>query len=196
MPSTLFVESCGAFVSNRAGEPGGGNAACSEPGLRIGNQCGRDARTSCLRRDEELIELVPLDDGESNRGAQGAYDSHIGKCGTEPVSETLQRPKSNQFRRHDLRMRFLPAVEPHSCQALDLCFFSGSHIHFSVRGTIARPPLREAPCLLRRESHECRCCGSAPPIRASATRSSRLATPVAPDRRSCRVPALRRSACR
>jgi len=79
--------------------------------------------------DEELIEFVALNDAKSKGLATRTHYSHIRKSCLKPVSETLQCTKPGEFRRHNLRMRIMPAVAPDVCQVTDLNFFGGSHIH-------------------------------------------------------------------
>ena len=43
-PAGFLVEPSGPLVPDGASKPGGLDAALREPSLRIGNQCGRDAR--------------------------------------------------------------------------------------------------------------------------------------------------------
>src|SRR5262245_8049827 len=79
MPSVLFVEPGRTRIADRAGEPGGCDAACGEPRLPVRDERRGDAGPTCLSRHEKLIQLGALDEAESDRGPSRTDDSDLRK---------------------------------------------------------------------------------------------------------------------
>jgi hypothetical protein len=128
-PSALFVESGGALISNRAGEPRGLDPSVGKPGFGIRYQPGRGARTTRRRRHEELIDFVAFHDAEADRGARWPDHSNLGQVDPQPLPETLQRAQPCEFGRDDLGMCLMPSIEPELRQPIELGFLRGSHHH-------------------------------------------------------------------
>jgi hypothetical protein len=80
-------------------------------------------------RDIELIELVALDDAEADRGTRRANDSDTWKGGLKSRPEALQGAHACELRRHDPRVRFVPAFVPHRGERIDLVGCGGSRFH-------------------------------------------------------------------
>ena len=76
-----------------------------------------------------MIELVALDDGETNRGARRTHDAYVRQSCHKSLSKTLARAKTDQFCGHDSRVAILPAVVPNLRQSIDLSGFGGSYVH-------------------------------------------------------------------
>jgi hypothetical protein len=132
-PTALLVEPRGALVSDRAGKPSRRDTAAAKPSFRIGDQSRGDTRTSRLRGNIELIELIALQHAKADRRAGVAGDAHTGQCGSKPFSETLERTKASEFHRHDSRMRVPPAVVPNLCQRADFRCLGISYDHRGQR---------------------------------------------------------------
>ena len=132
MPSAFLIEPGGPLVADRARQPCRFDAIRPKPELGVSDESCGDAGTAGLRRDKQLIELVAFEDRESYRHACGVDDTDIGKRGAKTVAETLQGAESRESRRHDLRVRFVPAIEPYLRQLIEVAFVGGSYLHFKT----------------------------------------------------------------
>ena len=83
-----------------------------------------------MPRHEQLIELVVLHDAETRRRTGLTDDTNIRERGTKPFSKIRQRANAREWRRNQMGMCFMPAVEPELCEWIDLGGFRSSDVHF------------------------------------------------------------------
>jgi len=128
-PPVLLVEAGRAIVSNRARQPRRLNAVGGKAGLSVRDQRGGNASAAGLRRDEELIQLVLFDDGESKRRERRTDDADVGESGLQTIPEAVECPELGQSSRHDRRVRFVPAVVPDTRQVIDFIGLGVPRVH-------------------------------------------------------------------
>ena len=119
-PATLFVESGGAIVPDRASEPSRMDAAFAETSFSIGHQKCGNAGASRIGANIELVQLGILQQVKADRCPCCRGYAHTGRSSSKSILKALQRTQPGKFRRYDLRMRVLPAVEPDPRQLADL----------------------------------------------------------------------------
>jgi hypothetical protein len=97
--------------------------------LGVGNQRRRDARAACLGRDEKLIQLLTLENAETDRRAKWTGDADVRECGLQPLAKAVERAEAGQLRRRQRRMGFVPDVMPQPREVIDLGGLGRSHLH-------------------------------------------------------------------
>lgn len=123
-PAAFLVEPCRSFVSNRAREPRCRHSPSSKPSFRICGQHGGHPGSARLRRNKQLIEFIPFDNGESFRRAGWTDDPDFRKLRLQSASEVFQRAKPGEFRGHNRGVRLVPALEPEAGQMIEFPFVS------------------------------------------------------------------------
>jgi hypothetical protein len=119
-PATLFVESSGTIVANRAREPSGMDLPFAKASFGIGHQNSRYAGTSRVGGHIKLIQLGTLQKVKAEKCPSCFRYTHTRRGSSKSFVKALQCPQAAKFHRDDSRMSVLPAVEPDLCQVADL----------------------------------------------------------------------------
>jgi len=150
-PTAFLVETRGASIADRAGEPSYRMPLRGKARLRISDQLLRNALPARCGRDVELIKLVGLQQMEAEWRANRSDHPQVGLRVAEAPGETAQRTRPRQCFGHDGGMGILPAVMPEAGQRIDFAAIGRSDAHDPPRKpvlAISSPPART--CDVRR----------------------------------------------
>src|SRR5688572_23681245 len=174
LPALLLVEARGAVVPDRAREPGGLDALCSEVSFGVGDQRPGDAGATRLAGDEQLIELVVLGEVEPDRCSWRTDDADVRQRLPQPLPEAFPGAQALEVLGEERRVGVLPRVVPHGGELIDLVVSGRPDHDWGVLGALVSrrihgvlmtvaAPLRKACGMPRRApAHVLVCAGPWP----------------------------------